>query len=129
MAAIVWLPARPSPIAAPIAPPPRAKPPPTRAPAMLIAPSSVCAAIFYSSWLGLLRSLENCLALLFLLHFDFFLVLLLVAHRHTEVDDREQHEDVGLDGADREVEGLPEDLKRAERDGCQRRDDDDHQAA
>ena len=35
--AMVWLPARPSPMAAPTAPPPSARPPPTMAPAILIA--------------------------------------------------------------------------------------------
>src|ERR1039458_5411830 len=126
---MVWLPARPSPIAAPIAPPPMAMPPPTRAPAMPIAPSIVCPAIFYSSWLVLLRSLEYCGLLLFLLVLVLVFVLLLVARRHVEVDDCEQHEDVGLDRSDSEVEGLPDDFKRTDRLGHQGRHDDDHQTA
>src|SRR5580704_11159707 len=120
---MVWLPARPSPIAAPMAPPPMANPPPTSAPAMPIAPATVCAAIFYSSWLVLLRSLEYCGLFLYLL----LLVLFLVAGRHIEVDDREQHEDVRLDQPDGEVEGLPYDLERTERLRRQGRHDDDDQ--
>src|SRR5580700_9919177 len=42
---MVWLPTRPSPTAAPIAPPPRARPPPTIAPASWIA-CCVLSAIF-----------------------------------------------------------------------------------
>src|SRR6202789_3171753 len=124
---MVWLPARPSPIAAPMAPPPSARPPRTSAPAMPIAPATVCPAIVYSSWLVLLRSLEYCGLLLVLLLLVLFFVLFLVTRRHVEVDDRQQHEDVRLDQPDEEVEGLPEDLERSNRLGGQRRDDDDHQ--
>src|SRR5579863_8628461 len=126
---MVWLPASPSPIAAPIAPPPRASPPPTRAPAMPIAPATVCPAIVYSSWLVLLRSLKYCVLLFFLLQFVLLFVLLLVARRHVEVDDREQHEDVRLDQANREVERLPDHLEGADRLGGERRHDDDDQTA
>src|ERR1039458_325122 len=122
---MVWLPARPSPIAAPIAPPPRANPPPTSAPAMPIAPATVCAAIFYSSWLVLLRRLEYCVVLQLMLLF----VLFVMTHRQSEIDDREQHEDVGLDRSDREVEGLPDDFERTDRLGHQGRHDHDHQTA
>src|ERR1700679_98382 len=112
---MVGLPPRPSPIAAPMAPPPRAIPPPTSAPAMPIAPATVCPAIVYSSWLVLLRRLEHRGALDFLLFLVLLFVLFLVARRHIEVDDREQHEDVRLDQPDEEVEGLPEDLERSDR--------------
>src|ERR1700689_4871112 len=125
---MVWLPARPSPIAAPIAPPPRASPPPTRAPAMPIAPATVCPAIVYSSWLVLLRSLEYRGLLLFLL-LVLFLVLFLVARGHVEVDDREQHEDVRLDQADGEIEGLPDDLEGAEGLGGEGGHDDDDESS
>src|SRR5580698_6068674 len=108
---MVWLPARPSPIAAPMAPPPRANPPPTSAPAMPIAPATVCAAIVYSSWLVLLRSFEYCGLFLFLLVLMLLFMRLFVARRHVEVDDGEQHEDIGLDQSDGEVEGLPDDLE------------------
>src|SRR5271154_1809957 len=126
---MVWLPARPSPIAAPMAPPPMANPPPTSAPAMPIAPATVCAAIVYSSWLVLLRSLEYCGLLLFLLLVKLLFVLFVVAHRQPEVDDRQQHEDVGLDQADGEVEGLPQDLEGTDRLGGEGRHHDDHQTA
>src|SRR5271155_5647653 len=99
---MVWLPARPSPIAAPMAPPPMASPPPTSAPAMPIAPATVCPAIVYSSWLVLLRSLEYCLVLLVLLLLVLLFDLFFVARRHVEVDDRQQHEDIGLDQPDEE---------------------------
>src|SRR5580658_6288326 len=125
---MVWLPARPSPIAAPMAPPPRASPPPTSAPAMPIAPATVCPAIVYSSWLVLLRSLEYCGSLLFLLLVLLF-VLFLVASGHVEVDDREQHEDVRLDQPDGEIEGLPDDLERSKSLGREGGHDDDDQAA
>src|ERR1035438_1687730 len=124
---MVWLPARPSPIAAPMAPPPMAMPPPTSAPAMPIAPATVCAAIFYSSWLVLLRSLEYCIALDFLLLLVFLFVHFLVARRHIEVNDCEQHEDIRLDHANREIEGLPDHFERTDRFGGQGRHDDDHQ--
>src|ERR1700688_1250449 len=109
---MVWLPASPSPIAAPIAPPPRARPPPTSAPAMPIAPAPVCPAIVYSSWLVLLRSLEYG-GFLFLLHLVLLVALFLVARRHVEVDDRQQHEDVGLYQANGEVEGFPDHFEGA----------------
>src|SRR5271155_375154 len=125
---MVWLPARPSPIAAPMAPPPRASPPPTSAPAMPIAPATVCAAIFYSSWLVLLRMFEYCTLFLVLLLLVLLFVLFLVARRHIEVDDRQKHEDVGLDQPDGEVEGLPYDLEGTEGSGRQGRHHDDDQA-
>src|ERR1700722_10831530 len=129
---MVWLPARPSPIAAPMAPPPMASPPPTSAPAMPIAPATVCAAMFYSSWLVLLRTLEDralAVLLYLLLHLVLLFVFLVVAHRQSEVDDGEQHEDVCLDQTDREVEGLPEDLEGTDRLGGQGRHHDDHETA
>src|ERR1700722_5153632 len=127
MAAMVWLPARPSPIAAPIAPPPRASPPPTSAPAMPIAPATVCPAIVYSSWLVLLRCLEYSGVLDFLLLLVLLFVLFLVARGHVEVDDREQHEDVRLDQPDGEIEGLPDDLEGAEGFGGEGGQDEDDQ--
>src|SRR5665213_3654926 len=126
---MVWLPARPSPIAAPIAPPPMAMPPPTSAPAMPIAPATVCAAIVYSSWLVLLRNLEYCGLLLFLLFLVLLFVPFLVARRHVEVNNGEQHEDVRLDQANSEVEWLPDDLEWSDGLGHQGRHDDDHQTA
>src|SRR5580704_7127241 len=126
---MVWLPAKPSPIAAPMAPPPRASPPPTSAPAMPIAPATVCAAIVYSSWLVLLRSFEYCALLLVLLFLALFFLLFLVAGRHVEVDDREQHEDVRLDQSDGQIEGLPDDFEGTDGLGGQGRHDDDDQAA
>src|SRR5665213_28801 len=124
---MVWLPARPSPIAAPMAPPPRASPPPTSAPAMPIAPATVCPAIVYSSWLVLLRRLEYCGLFLVLLFLVLFFVHFLVARRHVEVDDREQHEDVRLDQPNSEIERLPDDLERTDRFRRQGRHDDDYQ--
>src|ERR1700691_3413715 len=125
---MVWLPARPSPIAAPMAPPPRASPPPTSAPAMPIAPATVCPAIVYSSWLVLLRRLEYCGVLDLLLFLVLLFVLFLVAGGHVEVDDREQHEDVRLDQPDGEIEGLPDDLEGSEGLGSEGGDHDDDQA-
>src|SRR5277367_3581409 len=126
---MVWLPARPSPIAAPMAPPPSATPPPTSAPAMPIAPATVCAAIFYSSWLVLLRNLEYCGLLDLLLLFVLLFVLFLVARRHVEVDDREQHENVRLNQTNGEIEGLPNNFEGTKCLGQQVRHDDNDQSA
>src|SRR5579883_1908529 len=98
--AIVWLPARPSPMAAPTAPPPRASPPPTIAPASRIASDVDPVAMTLSS--------------------PFFSLLLRIVrrawrsvgdvrgHGRLEVDDGEQGEDEGLDGPDAHVEELPD---------------------
>src|SRR5579871_2349733 len=84
IAAMVCEPARPSPTAAPMAPPPSARPPPTSAPAVRIAVSveldigvSLCWSVFFG-------------------------------RRHADVHDREQREDQCLDRDDEEgVERLP----------------------
>src|ERR1035437_7328820 len=99
---MVWLPARPSPIAAPIAPPPRASPPPTRAPAMRTADAtvSVVAIFFYSSWVGLVRGLERDVVRFFM------------ARGHAEVQDCQQHEDERLNRSKQTgVQELPADFE------------------
>src|SRR5580658_9941295 len=107
--AMVWLPARPSPMAAPTAPPPISRPPPTMAPARLIAWSSpgsdigdapfgvccreICLAVTRRNVSG--RRVWSCAPLVRL------------THGTVEVEDREQGEDECLDGPDEEVEDLP----------------------
>src|SRR5579875_553303 len=95
MPAMVWLPARPSPMAAPMAPPPRASPPPVKAPASSIAFSKVAAiGLFVSLGVGSVAAL-----------LDGELV----------VEDGEQGEDERLDDADEHVEQLP---RRREDEAC-----------
>src|SRR5579871_1630286 len=112
MAAMVCEPARPSPTAAPMAPPPSARPPPTSAPAVRIAVSveldigvSLCWSVFFG-------------------------------RRHADVHDREQREDQCLDRADEEgVERLPHEAPEPggdrAHDGVAHddRDHDDHERA
>src|SRR5579872_3970411 len=85
---MVCEPARPSPIAAPMAPPPRARPPPTSAPAVPIADSNVCA-MCGSPLLLVSRSVVG-------------------GRGHPEVHDREEREDQRLDRPDEQPEGLPD---------------------
>src|ERR1700674_4654599 len=101
---MVALPARPSPIAAPIAPPPRARPPAIRAPAMAIA-------WFIDFLLSGGCGLRCCRR--FGLGCRSFLVRFLAVtfgafDCHAEVDDREQEEDERLQGAhEKHVKNLP----------------------
>src|SRR4029079_1377872 len=123
---------RPSPMPAPMAPPARASPPPTNAPAVLTADSMVSAATV-SPWiragwpaqwgLPLVRS-SRCSGRELGLGCAVggvgghvvggrlvVVVLLGVARprRPAEVEDRQEREDEGLDGADGHVEELPDD--------------------
>src|ERR1700722_758182 len=101
MAAMVCEPARPSPTAAPMAPPPSARPPPIKAPATRTAPSMSFVAMFpllcrdsFSKCWSVRRSPGSS--------------VLVLAHAHTEVHDRQEGEDEGLNGADEQlVERLP----------------------
>src|ERR1700722_18986823 len=92
MPAIVWLPAKPSPTAAPMAPPPRARPPPTKAPASSMAFWVVATGMGELSYLMEQGRTSSVLRL-----FDCKLV----------VEDREQGKDEGLDQPDEHVEQLP----------------------
>ena len=61
---------------------------------------------------------------------NFFFVVFFVTGSEGEVQNREQHEDVGLDGPDEEFEGLPNDLaERHHVDRQQRRHHRDHESA
>src|ERR1700691_4591280 len=102
MAAMVWEPARPSPMAAPTAPPPSARPPPTRAPATRTAPSMSFAAMFPLLCRDRVCVCSEC-------PWSPGSSVLIPAHAHAEVHDRQKGENEGLDGADEElVEGLPD---------------------
>src|ERR1700682_1941696 len=101
---MVALPARPAPMAAPMAPPPRASPPPIRAPAMAIAwfidfLLSVGSGLHYCRWFGLRRNG------LFVRPLS---MLLGALDGLAEIDDREQEEGERLQRADEEyVNDLP----------------------
>src|ERR1700682_6717398 len=101
---MVALPARPSPMAAPMPPPPRASPPPIRAPAMAIAwfidfLLSVGSGLHYCRWFGLRRNG---------LFVRLVSMLLGALDGLAEIDDRKQEEDERLQGADEEhIEYLP----------------------
>src|SRR5271165_1859337 len=105
---MVWLPARPSPMAAPTAPPPSARPPPTMAPAIrtasAIEASAMSASPFVFGWVQrrvgpdgsgvwCRRPVSGSVVR---------------RHRRVEVEDGEQGEDEGLDGPDGHVEQLPD---------------------
>src|SRR3954447_5168745 len=138
---MVWAPARPSPTAAPMAPPPRARPPPTMAPAVLIADTSSGSAATVSPRFGApgaeprvccsvpragdrtvcsSRALEarKTVPLVFLL-----------LQREAEVQDREQGEDEGLDRPDDQVETLPQAVREPQQPGGDQPDDGEHHAA
>src|ERR1039458_6012581 len=129
MPAMVALPAKPSPMAAPMAPPPRASPPPMKAPAELIAMSCVEAAA------GIL---------------GFFLLVgrdcarcgpwasgrrpsVTSGDSRVEIEQGEQGEDERLDRADEQaVEQLPDDVHHWDRQDELRRevgDQDEHDAS
>src|SRR6516162_6654693 len=115
MAAIVWEPARPSPTAAPMAPPPRASPPPTSAPAIRIAPSVVPAMSLFL----LCRDRVDTPG------WAADLVGLVPTHAHAEVHDGEKGEDEGLDRSDEQlVERLPDGEADPGQVGRDQRDDD-----
>src|ERR1700722_13978840 len=126
MAAMVCEPARPSPTAAPMAPPPSASPPPTRAPAIRTAPSIVLAAMFPLLCRDRVRRdrVRN-------VRWSPGCSVRVPAHAHAEVHDGQEGEDEGLDRADEQlVERLPHeqaDPRRVGRD--QRHDHHDHQHA
>src|ERR1700722_1933506 len=138
--AMVWLPARPSPMAAPTAPPPISRPPPTMAPARLIAwsspgsdigdaPFGLCYGEIWVIWRSAVDTTASW-AVSSLMRF---------AHGGVEVEDREQGEDEGLDGADGEVEELPHRIEDKggdvpdgdvrDRPHAERRDEGEHEAA
>src|SRR3954470_5955654 len=106
-----WLPARPSPIAAPIAPPPSARPPPT------IAPARATACCMFST--------AMCLSLL--VGGRATSVALLV-YGETEIDDGEQGKDQRLDAADEHVEELPDGVRQPKHVRREQPDQRDHQA-
>src|SRR5690349_21266827 len=120
-------PARPSPIAAPMAPPPRASPPPTMAsPSVMFPPSpsaawartliSLLVSFVRKSWIGGRgRSVVGS--------------LVLAAHRLTEVDQGEQGEDQRLDHPDEHVEELPDRIGQPQDVGGHQRDDGHHDPA
>src|SRR3954452_11156253 len=120
-------PARPSPMAAPMAPPPRASPPPIMAKPSVtfpVMPSAAWARTLISllvsfvraSWVGgrggsVVGS------------------LVLAAHRLSEVDQGEQGEDQRLDDTDEHVEELPDRVGQPQDVGGHQRDDGDHDPA
>src|SRR5271154_7568813 len=110
-------------MAAPMAPPPRAKPPPTRAPALRIESATlpVSVAIIYSSW----DYSMQCLGL------RSVLLIVVMTHGEAKVEHGEQHKDEGLDSSEKSgVKELPHDLeRRSDVDGKQRQHHDHHQAA
>src|SRR3954470_562114 len=116
-----WLPARPSPMAAPMAPPPSAMPPPTMAPASVTAWFMFSTAIA-CSLLGVSVLRGGTAA------GKAGLVPLLV-HGEAEVHDRQQREDQRLDHTDEHVEQLPDDVRKAEDVRREEPDQRDHQAA
>src|SRR5215467_640124 len=103
--AMVALPTRPSPIAAPMAPPPSAIPKPIAAPAREIA--WFMRTFLLLVWVGGCGH-PLCLASVRLVELLFKALTSLA-----EVNDRQQHEDEGLDCADKEhVEQLPDGHRR-----------------
>src|SRR5450631_565489 len=104
---MVWAPARPSPTAAPMAPPARVRPPPTKAPAVLMALSRFAASVAMSLLVSRCWSSSCCQ---WLVRFDDGLpvgngmgVRVTVGGAvafgrggKREVQDREQREDEGL---------------------------------
>src|SRR5882757_1444686 len=129
---MVAAPARPSPIAAPIAPPARARPPPMNAPANFSSPAAepwasswlvrlMTLLVFYvtSVWLwGAQRTARGLVRGRFILFADCF----------TEVDDREQAEDQCLQRADEHVEQLPGRVRQPDHVRRHLADHHDHQA-
>src|SRR4051794_24079297 len=105
-----WLPARPSPIAAPIAPPPSARPPPTIAPARATACCMFCTAMCLSPS----RWRATSVALL--------------VYGKAEIDDREQGKDQRLDAADEHVEKFPDRVRQPKHVRREQPDQRDHQA-
>src|SRR4051812_17456939 len=105
-----WLPARPSPMAAPIAPPPRARPPPTIAPARATACCMFCTAMCLSPS----RWRATSVALL--------------VYGKAEIDDGEQGKDQRLDAADEHVEELPDGVRQPQHVRREQPDQRDHQA-
>src|ERR1700752_3446427 len=93
MPAMVWLPARPSPTAAPIAPPPRASPPPAKAPANSMAFCVVAGIFLGFSYLDWTRRVTSVTLLL---------------DGELEIQDRQQGKDERLDHPDEHVEDLPD---------------------
>src|SRR6185437_12829760 len=104
---MVWLPARPSPMAAPTAPPPSARPPPIMAPASWMAWDWVSAIVVYLLWFPLADQLATVMSV----HTG-RLTSMNIGHGRVEVEDGEQGEDERLDGPDDEdVEELPDDAQ------------------
>src|SRR3954447_2454544 len=93
-----WLPARPSPMAAPMAPPPSAMPPPTMAPASVTAWDMLSVAGMGCSLL------EGCPPG----GGRYAGLVPFLAHGEAEVDDRQKREDQRLDHPDEHVEELPD---------------------
>src|SRR5580692_380512 len=125
MAAMVCEPARPSPTAAPIAPPPSARPPPMRAPATRTAPSMFPVAMFP------LLCRDRVSKCSWSVRWPPGASVLVLTHAHTEVHDGQEGEDERLNGADEQlVEGLPDgqaDLREVGRN--EGHDDRNHQHA
>src|SRR5215475_4035914 len=87
--AISWLPAIPSPMAAPIAPPPRMSPPPMSAPAIVMSLPSTATVTPLSMFPSMLVANEL----------------------QAEICNREQRENDRLDHADERVEQFPDDIR------------------
>src|SRR4051812_31442093 len=104
-----WLPARPSPIAAPIAPPPSARPPPTIAPARATACCMFCTAMCWSPS----RWRATSVALL--------------VYGKAEIGDGEQGKDQRLNAADEHVEKFPDRVRQPKHVRREQPDQRDHQ--
>src|SRR6266545_1988921 len=123
---IVALPARPSPTAAPMAPPPRARPPPTNAPASWIACSVVAISLLLflsrstAGWKEARRSRSGVSS---------SVPSLFLGRRRPEVQDRQQGEDERLDEPDEQVEQLPRDVRAPQDVRREERDQRDHDHA
>src|ERR1700722_3839228 len=98
MAAMVCEPARPSPTAAPMAPPPSASPPPTSAPAMRTAPSMLFAMFLSFVEIVCRDRVRN-------VRWSPGCSVRVPAHAHAEVHDGQEGEDEGLDRADEQLDG------------------------
>src|SRR5688572_23718440 len=146
---MVELPTRPSPMAAPTAPPPRARPPPIMAPAVVTAELSTAMFLLGSHhraspamdlgdafcwsvklWSGGLKLLRLGVCLVLVGILGLVVVAVAVAGgRHAEVQDREQGEDQRLDRADEDAEQLPRHGRQRRQPVRQQTDDAQHDAA
>src|SRR4051812_7432973 len=103
------LPAIPSPIPAPIAPPPMIRPPPISAPAVMRAFASIPISSLVAGGGATRTAGQTGRAGLLVVG---FLVFVVQFHRLAEVQDGQQGEDERLNQADEQIEGLPDGVRR-----------------